>query len=258
MTIEQTFDSLKAKNQAALVVYGMAGYPSMEKSMECFQAMDDGGADMIEIGVPFSDPVADGPAIQNAGTEALRQGTNLAGLFKAVRALGTEKPRIMMSSINPLMAFGAKRLFRNMSETGFSGLIVPDLPVEESDSWREEAERNAIAMIFLATPVSPPKRLRLIASRCGGFVYCVSLTGTTGVREGVPSGLREFLERLRRITDKPLAVGFGISTPGQVRRIACMADGVIVGSRLVEAVGKGEDVGALVRELKKATLRSQQ
>jgi tryptophan synthase alpha chain len=152
-------------------------------------------------------------------------------------------------------AFGMKRLFPEMKESGFSGLIVPDLPIEEAGPWSEEAERNAVSLIFLATPVSQKKRLRLIASRTRGFVYCVSLTGITGVRDEVPQGLPEFLARVRSVTKKPLAVGFGISTPDQVRRIAPVADGVIVGSRLVEAVRKGEDVQALVRNLKKATRR---
>ena len=255
MTICQTFEALKRRNEAALIAYTMAGFPTLDRSMECVEALCAGGADLVEIGVPFSDPIADGPAIQHAGIQALKNGVHLRAIIESARSLRTDKPLLLMSYLNPLLAYGTTRAVNDMKQAGFSGLIVPDLPVDEAEFLRNDAEQTGLDMVFLATPVTDDSRLRLIADRSQGFLYCVSLTGTTGMRDGIDDGLPAFLTRVRSATDKPVAVGFGVSTPQQVRQLSVLADGVIVGSRIVEAVRKEEDLEALVGELKKATKR---
>jgi len=259
MTIRQTFDSLKRQNESALVVYVMAGYPSLEHSMNLIQQCCVNGADLIEIGIPFSDPIADGPTIQHAGTEALRRGVTLRDVLHAVEKIRTDKPLILMSYLNPLLSYGTDRLFEGMNRAGFSGLIVPDLPVEESADWVPSAIKNDIDTIFLVTPISGTERIRRIASLSKGFLYCVSLAGTTGSRPELSADLGKFLSDVRGVTGSlgttglPVVVGFGISTPAQIRILNNQADGVVVGSRIIEAIRKGEDVPSLVRELKHAT-----
>jgi tryptophan synthase alpha chain len=261
MNILEAFERSKGRNECALVAYAMAGYPDLEQSMRLVQDLSDCGADLIEIGFPFSDPVADGPTLQNAGTEALRRGVTLDRLFEAARGLRTDKPLILMSYLNPLLAAGEAGLLAGMKKAGFRGLVIPDLPVEECESWSSAAREYGIDLILLATPVSGPGRLRTIISRSRGFLYCVSLAGTTGARTSLPEDLSAFLSSVRRETARdgkpglPIAVGFGISTPEHIRMLRDQADGVIVASRIIDAVGKGEDVKGLVTGLKKATVR---
>ncbi len=253
MSLTRTFETLREKNEAALIAYHMAGYPTLPDSMRVFRALAAGGADILEVGVPFSDPIADGPTIQAAGTRALQRGSTLKAIVKAFAETGIEAPRVLMSYINPLMAYGIPRLFADLKQAGFCGLIVPDLPAEEAAGWVRTSERYGLEMVFLVTPVSGPERIRLIVSRSRGFIYGVSVTGTTGMRSGLPKNLRVFLAQIRRFTDLPVAVGFGVSTPDQIRAVCRSADGAIVGSRIVEAVRRGENVKRLAADLKKAT-----
>lgn len=259
MSIRQKFDQLKQKNETALIAYAMAGYPDLTGSMRLVQDLCDSGADMVEIGFPFSDPIADGSTLQYAATEALRRGITLQDVFESTRKIRTDKPLILMSYLNPLLAIGADTLFSEMKNACFSGLIIPDLPAEESEPWSLSASGKGIDLILLVTPVSGPERIKQIALKSRGFLYCVSVTGTTGARSELPSNLPGFLASVRQAADSqnskvlPIAVGFGISKPDQIRLLRNQADGVIVASRIIDAVRKGEDVGVLVSELKEAT-----
>ncbi|MBN2030396.1 tryptophan synthase subunit alpha [bacterium] len=253
MKIQEQFDQLKSKHEMALIVYHTAGFPTLDASMAHIQLFEQNGADFIEIGIPFSDPIADGPTIQHASHVALQNGVTLKKIITSVAQINIRVPLVMMSYLNPLLAYGSESLFRDMSRAGFSGIIVPDLPVEESEEWVALSKSYGIDLIFLVTPTTSDQRIRLITDRSEGFIYCVSLTGITGVRNGLPPGLFDFTRRVKKATDKPLAVGFGFSTPEQIRMLQYQADGVIVGSRIVDAIDKKEDVTGLIRRLKSAT-----
>jgi tryptophan synthase alpha chain len=253
MNLLRAFETVRRKNEAALLAYHVAGYPTLSDSMRVFRTLAEGGADILEVGVPFSDPIADGPAIQSASACALRRGATLRAIVQGFAGSGIHAPCVLMSYINPLLAYGIPRLFGDLKQAGFCGLIVPDLPPEEASGWIQQSERHGLDMVFLVTPVSGPGRIRFITSRSRGFIYAVSVTGTTGARNSLPGDLSAFLARVRRFSDLPVAVGFGISTPDQVRAVSRSADGAVVGSRIVEAVRRGEDVRRLVANLKRAT-----
>jgi tryptophan synthase alpha chain len=255
MNLRQTFDRLRARNEMALIAYHTAGFPSLGESVNNIGKLSENGADIIEIGIPFSDPIADGPTIQRSSQAALELGVSLPQILDAVSGVKLEIPLVAMSYLNPLLAYGREKLFQSMKSAGFAGLIIPDLPLEESDSWTQEADSHEIDLIFLVTPTTSDKRMKQLAEASRGFIYCVSLTGITGARKDLPPHLAEFLGKVKSRSDKPVAVGFGISTPEHVRQLKGIADGVIVGSRIVKAMAEGEDVGELVRELKEATRR---
>jgi len=255
MKLSQKFQELKDKNEAALILYLTAGFPTLEASMSQIKNLSESGADIIEIGIPFSDPIADGPTIQYASQVALKQHVNLKQIIQGVKTLDIETPLVMLSYINPLLAYGLDRLLQDMKDARFEGLIVPDLPVEEAHELCKRAEIQAIDNVFLVTPNSTQERIRLATQKSTGFVYCVSLTGTTGMRNGFSSSLMDFIGKVKLTTKKPIAVGFGISTPQQVRELSHDVDGIIIGSRIIEAIRKKEDIGTLVHELKVATRR---
>jgi tryptophan synthase alpha chain len=253
VTIAETFAASRARGELALIPYLTAGFPNRTRFVEALLLVAESGADIIEIGIPFSDPIADGPTIQRSSQIALAGGTRLERVFEDVAALRLRQPLVLMSYLNPLLAFGRERLFAQMRTADVAGAIVPDLPVEESDDWGAAAREYGRDLVFLAAPTSTGARLREIGRRSRGFVYAVSLLGTTGARQTMYDGLPGFLSRLRAATSLPVAVGFGISSPGQVGALRGLADGVVVGSRLVAALDAGEDLGALVRSLKTAT-----
>jgi tryptophan synthase alpha chain len=226
--------------------------------MEIIQILEDSGADMVEIGVPFSDPVADGPVIQKASHEALNNGVKLKKILDAVSKLHMDIPLLAMSYLNPLLAYGRDTLLSDMIETGVSGLIVPDLPVDASDGWVDLSQDAGIDLIFLAAPTSPDDRIRRIVKTSRGFIYCVSVTGTTGIREGLAPNISEFLGRIKSASNIPVAVGFGVSGPEHVRSLRDHADGVIVGSRIIRAVMENENLERLINDLKDATRRGQE
>lgn len=252
MTIRDTFNSLAARRETALIPYVTAGFPTLDESLENLQTIAGAGADLMEIGIPFSDPVADGPTIQHAAHTALEQGVRLTDILSALESVRLSLPLIAMSYLNPLLAYGPN-LIADLGKAGISGLIVPDLPVEEADGWLDACRSGGIDLIFLAAPTSTPQRLRAIAEKSDAFIYYVSVTGTTGARSTLPPGLIDALASLKKITDKPVAAGFGISTPDQVRALHGRADGVVVGSRVIEAIRRGEDLEKLIRDLKNAT-----
>ena len=236
---------------AALMPYLMGGYPSVRASIDCGLAAVDAGADLIELGVPFSDPLADGPVIHTAGTEALLKGVTPHDVLGVARELSGAVPVVLMVYVNLVLARGAERFADEAAAAGASGLIVPDLPHDEAEAVRAACDATGIALVPLVAPTTTDERLAEIGAGARGFIYTVSLTGTTGERDALPPELKQTVARVRAATDVPVAVGFGISTAEHARAVAEVADGVIVGSRIVRAAGEGgaEAVGEVVREL---------
>jgi tryptophan synthase alpha chain len=262
--IAEAFESARANGRrAALMPYLMGGFPDLETSRAIGVEYARAGADLIELGVPFSDPLADGPVIHAAATAALRSGVTLPDVLSIARAIAEHVPVVLMCYANPIMSRGVDRFADALVEHGASGLIVPDLPLEEAAPFLRACDERGLALVPLAAPTTPEARLARIGAQARGFLYTVSLTGTTGERPGgLPDGLAGVVSRARACTEVPVAVGFGISTPEQAAAAAATgAAGVIVGTRLVRAAGEageGEDgvggdpvqaVGTLVREL---------
>jgi tryptophan synthase alpha chain len=236
--------------RAALMPYLMGGYPDLERSREIGLAYAHAGADLVELGVPFSDPLADGPVVHAAATSALAAGATLPAVLELGRAIARLVPVIVMCYANVILARGLERFLDELAESGGSGLIVPDLPLEESQATHEACERRGLALVPLVAPTTPEQRLARIGASARGFLYTVLVTGTTGERDGVDGGLEAIVKRAAAHTDVPVAVGFGIGTPEQAARAAdAGADGVIVGSRLVRAAGQAGDPVAAVTEL---------
>jgi tryptophan synthase alpha chain len=233
-----------APGRAALMPYLMGGFPTAEESVRIGEAYADAGADLVELGVPFSDPLADGPVIHAAATRALAAGATLHHVLAAGEDIARHVPVVLMCYANPMLARGVERFADELARRGISGLIVPDLPLEEAPGVLEECDRAGIALVPLVAPTTPDARLAAIGARARGFVYTVSVTGTTGERAQAGDAAR-ILARVRAHADVPVALGFGISTPQQAAAAAAAgADGVIVGSRLVRAAAEAADAGA--------------
>lgn len=246
--IAEAFAAARADGRrAALMPYLMGGFPDLSRSAAVAQAYVDAGAHLIELGVPFSDPLADGPVIHAAATTALRAGVRVADVLEIGRSVAGQVPVVAMVYANPIFTRGAERFVAALREAEISGLIVPDLPLEESVSLRELCDAAGIALVPLATPTTPEDRLARIGAGARGFVYTVSVTGTTGERANLDGSLSDRLRRVRSHSPVPVAVGFGIGTPEQARAAAeAGADGVIIGTRLVRAAGEEADpVGAI-------------
>jgi tryptophan synthase alpha chain len=236
---------------AALMPYLMGGYPGIEESIECGLAAAGAGADLIELGIPFSDPLADGPVIHAAGTAALEAGATPHAVLGVCERIAERVPVVLMVYANIVLTAGAEAFALRAAAAGASGLIVPDLPFDEADAVRAACDAEGLALVPLVAPTSTPERIAEIGAGARGFVYTVSLTGTTGERGELPPGLADTVERVRAATEVPVAVGFGISTAEQAAAVGELADGVIVGSRIVRAAGEGgaEAVGSVVSEL---------
>lgn len=244
--IEQCFAELAQADRRALIMYLTVGFPSLGSATELVPAIVASGADMIELGVPFSDPLADGATVQHATQIALSNGVNVNYCLQTVRdlrAAGITVPLLFMGYFNPLLSYGLERFCAAAAEAGLDGLIIPDLPPEESDELHAACKAHGIDIVFLLAPTSTKERIQEVAERASGFIYCVSLTGTTGARSELPAELPQFLQRVRSATPVPLAVGFGISEPHHARQVAEFADGVIVGSALVNVVEKSAEAG---------------
>jgi tryptophan synthase alpha chain len=237
--------------RAALMPYVMAGFPTVEASVRAGEACVAAGADVIELGVPYSDPLADGPVIHAAATEALAAGASLAGVLEVARALADSVPLVAMCYANMVFAPGAQRFLERLRQSGACGLIVPDLPLEEAGELRELCDALGLALVPLAAPTTPAPRLAAIGAAARGFLYTVSVLGTTGERDSAQDRFTSLVARARAATSVPVAVGFGISTPEHARQAAdAGADGVIVGTRLVRAVAEDPaSVEAVVGEL---------
>ncbi len=253
MKLSQKFDELKQKNETVLIAYTTGGFPSLQNSMKNIQMLSEAGADIIEVGIPFSDPIADGPIIQEASQIALESGVTLEKIISEIQKLSLSCPLVMMSYINPLLAYGKERLFQDLKRVNISGLIVPDLPIEESEDWIQLSKQSEIDLIFFVTPTSTEERMKFVAEKSTGFIYCISITGTTGVRNQLPDELFDLITKMKMITRRPLAVGFGISTPEHVKTLAGKVDGVIIGSRFIQAIKERENLSGLVEQFKKAT-----
>ncbi len=249
--IAEAFASARASGRrAALMPYLMGGFPDLATSREIGLAYADGGADLIELGVPFSDPLADGPVVHAAGTDALRAGASVTGVLEVGRAIAERVPVVAMCYSNVILARGLERFVDALVQAGLSGLIVPDLPLEEAAPVLAACDERGVALVPLVAPTTPEERLSLIGERARGFVYTVSVTGTTGERAALDGALSGLVSRVAARTDVPVAVGFGISTPEQARAAAdAGAEGVIVGTRLVRAVRESADPTASVRAL---------
>ena len=247
--LDAMFASARSQGRAAFLPYFPIGYPTYQKSLGAIEAMADEGVDGFEIGIPFSDPIADGPTIQAATQVALENGTTVRQCLEAVRTLrakGISQPMLMMGYANPLVAYGTDQFVRDAREAGADGLIVPDLPPEEAAMFAESCAREGLALVFFLAPTSNDRRIDMATKHATGFIYVVSLTGITGARAQLPANLTDFIARLRSRTDKPLVLGFGISTPEHARQVSALTDGFIVGSALVRAGGESVDA---VREL---------
>lgn len=256
IALQAMFERAAADNRAAFLPYFPIGFPDYEASLDAIEAMAQVGVDGFEIGVPFSDPLADGPTIQEATQIALQNGTTVRHCLQAVQTLrqrGIEQPMMMMSYANPLVAYGTEQFVKDARAAGADGLIVPDLPPEEAHYFAQVCAQEGLALIFFLAPTSNDERIELAAQQATGFIYVVSLTGITGARNDLPDYLTDFIARIRTKTDTPLVLGFGISTPDHARQMHGLVDGYIVGSALVRA-GKlnTESVKELAQSLRLA------
>jgi tryptophan synthase alpha chain len=232
-------------SHTALIPYITVGYPAVETTLKVVPLFASSGCDIIELGIPFSDPLADGATIQRASYEALRQGVTPKVCFEVAQELRrqVEIPLVFMTYYNPVLKFGLEQFCSKCAEVGIDGLIIPDLPPEEGEELEKSTKRHEIDLVYLVSPASTEKRIKLVASRSSGFIYLVSLTGVTGARDKLPEGLESFVASVRKRTEKPLCVGFGVSTPEQARRVAKVADGVIVGSRIIQLLAEDKSLG---------------
>ena len=239
-----------AGGEPALVAYLTAGFPSRERFRAHLRTLAD-AADVIEVGVPFTDPMADGVTIQRASLTALAQGVSLAWILQEIAALpGFAAPLLLMSYLNPLLAFGIARLAETAARAGVSGFIVPDLPLDESSDLRAALDELQLALVQMVTPVTEPQRLAQLCAGSQGFVYAVTMTGTTGRNVAVPTGVLDYLDRVRAASPLPVCAGFGIRNREQVERLRGHVDGVVVGSALVEVLERGEDARTFLRGLR--------
>lgn len=241
--IERAFQQAAQKGRAALIPYIPLGYPNLGDSLQLVEAAVDAGADLVELGLPFSDPLADGPTIQHATHTALQGGMTVSKCLEAARTLRSrdvDVPLVFMGYYNPILNYGEDAFCRACAEAGVDGLIVPDLPPEEAADLECSAEKNGLALIYLLAPTSSAERVRMVCERSRGFVYVVSVAGTTGTRDSLPPNLDSLIRQVKSATSKPVAVGFGIASPEQAATVASLADGVIVGSAIVKKAAESD------------------
>lgn len=254
--IDGVFAKAKAEKRATFMPYFPIGYPDYATSLDVIAAFAEAGADIIEVGVPFSDPLADGPTIQVAGQVALKNGTTLPICIKAIAELrkrGVKTPIVLMGYANPFMAYGYDRLTHDAEKAGIDGFIVPDLPADEADDLQKLVEAHRLSLTYLVAPTSSASRIRLVAQKSRGFIYLVSVMGVTGAREAIPQELVQNIAAIRTVTQLPIAVGFGVNTPQQAKQLGELVDGVIVGTALVKAGGKSvEEARNLAAQLRNA------
>lgn len=249
--IEAKFKELKKRKRIALIPFITAGDPDLKTTKELVLEMERRGADIIELGVPFSDPIADGPTIQAAGIRAMKHKISLEDILKLVKDLRkkTEVPLVLMTYYNLFFNYGIEKFVIQARKNGVDGVIAADLPIEEAGELKRYARKNNLDTIFLASPTSPSQRLKLIAKETRGFIYYVSLTGVTGAREKLAEDLILSLKRLKRLTKKPIAVGFGIAKPEHIRKIRRYADGAVVGSAIISIIEKNLKSKDLVKKV---------
>ncbi len=241
--IEERFEILRGRGETAFIPYITAGDPSLAQSEQIVYALERAGADVIEFGVPFSDPVGDGAAIQEAAQRALALGATLPEVLKTVKRIraNSQVPLMLFSYFNPILAHGLEKFAVDCAEAGVDGVLCVDLPPEEAGPYKAALDARGICTIFLVAPTSTDERIAIIAGKCSGFVYYVSRLGVTGERSELAAGLDAAVARIHQYTSKPVAVGFGISTPEQARKVAGLAEGVVVGSALVRLIAEAGD-----------------
>jgi len=250
-------DVFTRTENCALIAYLTVGYPDIETTLKMVPLLAGSGCDIVELGIPFSDPLADGPTIQRASFQALRKGTTPELCLEAARKLSAQVdiPLVFMTYFNPVHRYGLDAFCRDCAQAGVSGLIVPDLPPEEGAELEGVSVKRDIDLIYLLAPTSTDGRIDLVAARSRGFIYLVSVTGVTGTRDGLPDDLEAFVARVRQRASQPLCVGFGISSAAAARRVSAVADGVIVGSRLIQLLETNDpasEVQSFIRSLKDA------
>jgi len=249
-------------NHTALVPYVTVGYPDISTTLKVVPLLASNGCDIIELGIPFSDPLADGATIQRASYEALRQGVTPHLCLEVAQELRrqVEIPLVFMTYYNPVLKFGLEQFCLKCAEVGIDGLIIPDLPPEEGQELEKSTRSHGLDLVYLLSPASTEERIRLVVGRASGFIYLVSLTGVTGARDELPQELEGFVARVRARTKKPLCVGFGVSTSEQARRIARVANGVIVGSRIIQLLDEDKslkNVCSFIKCLREALLQEE-
>ncbi|MDQ6919237.1 MAG: tryptophan synthase subunit alpha [Candidatus Dormibacteraeota bacterium] len=232
-----------------LIPYLMAGHPDRDRSVAAARALAALPIAALELGIPFSDPLADGPVIQRAGQAALEAGATVAGCLEIAAAVAGQAPVVFMSYVNPILSYGPERFAADAAAAGVAGVILPDLPPEESESVAAALHEHGLATVFMVAPTSTEERIRIICDASSGFVYCVTLTGITGVRSELPEGVGELLARVKAQTALPVAAGFGIATPEHLEALRGLADAAAVGSAVVKEIDAGRDPGRLVEEL---------
>lgn len=253
--IEKTFKRLRGQNRKAFIAYIMAGDPSPEKTKDAVLLLERCGADIVELGVPFTDPLADGPTIQRAAERALRAGVTLKDVIGLVKDLRKDCriPIVLMTYYNPVFRYGDERFVKDAVEAGVDGVIVPDLPPDEAGDLIRVSKSFGLATIFLLAPTSTPERIRKVARTSQGFVYYVSMTGITGSKLLVDESIRESIRNIRAATDKPIAVGFGVSTAEEAKAVSEHSDGVIIGSAIVKRLHESpQSLEEFLIELRKA------
>jgi tryptophan synthase alpha chain len=241
--LQSLFERLRSEGRTGLLAYVTAGYPTRAASVPIVRALIEGGADAVELGLPFSDPLADGPTIQRATAVALQNGITTRDVLAITRELregGVEAPILIMGYVNPMYAYGLDRFMADAAAAGIDGLICVDLPPEEADPILAACRAHGLDLIFLLAPTSTDTRIRAVAERASGFIYCVGQLGTTGARSVLSDELPEYLARVRRHTDLPLAVGFGISRPEHIAQISQLCEAAVIGSAIIEAIERAE------------------
>ena len=245
------------RGHTALIAYVTVGYPSIEATLKAVPLLADSGCDIVELGIPFSDPLADGATIQKASFHALQNGVNLRLCLQVAKQLSEriDIPTVFMTYFNPVLNYGLEEFCAACAGSGIDGLIIPDLLPEEASDLETITQRQGLDLIYLLAPSSTEERIRLVAERSRGFIYLVSVTGVTGVRDRLPAGLQAFITRVKKAASQPLCIGFGISTAEQARQVGRIADGVIVGSRVIQLMESDETMAAVqdfIRELRSA------
>jgi tryptophan synthase alpha chain len=245
--------ALRADQDLKLVAYMMGGHPNRKRSIEVGKRLASSGVAALEIGIPHSDPLADGPVIQRAGQIALEHGMTVEGCLELAAAIASEgTPIVLMTYINPILAYDPRKFAAEAAQAGVAGVIVPDLPVEESEPVAGWLRSASLDTVFMVSPTTSPQRVESICEHSSGFVYCVTVTGITGARKELPSGMKDLIDEVRTHTELPVAAGFGISRPEHMKTLRGVADAAVVGSAIVAEIDKGADPIKLVKELLKA------
>ena len=263
-SLKETFTKAKSENRAVLIAYLPAGFPSLDGSIQIINEMFKNGVDVIEVGVPYSDPLMDGPVIQEAVDIALNHKTGIKEVMHVVKKVSeNNKPVLTMSYLSPIEKWGIKKYVEEFKNSGGNGVITPDLPPDESDEWIDETDKQHVDRVFVVAPSTSEERLKLVSSKVTGFVYAASLMGVTGTRNQISQSAETLVTRLRKVTDLPVAVGLGVSTPEQAKQVAKYADGVIVGSAFIKLILQTKDlsksvgaIGQLAKDLARSMHRN--